>query len=112
MALPVVTIILTPFIVNLRLLLMGASLRLWFSRLPPWKAYISVFFMVDESWALTIGEFAAGGRDAAFLLGSGMILFIAWVRSTVIGHPIGAFLNYPPPSVLVFGFRAAFTALL
>lgn len=112
MPLPVATIILTTFIVNLRHLLMGASLRPWFSRLPPWKAYISVFFMVDESWALTMGEFAAGGRDAAFLLGSGMILFIAWVSSTVIGQTIGAFINNPAQWGLDFAFTAVFTALL
>ncbi len=112
MPLPVATIILTTFIVNLRHLLMGASLRPWFSRLPPWRAYISVFFMVDESWALTMGEFAAGGRDAAFLLGSGMILFIAWVSSTVIGQTIGAFINNPAQWGLDFAFTAVFTALL
>src|SRR6266446_5044059 len=112
MPLPVATIILTTFIVNLRHLLMGASLRAWFSQLPPWKVYISVFFMVDESWALTMGEFAAGGRDAAFLPGSGMILFIAWVSSTVIGQTIGAFINNPAQWGLDFAFTAVFTALL
>ncbi len=112
MPLPVITIILTTFIVNMRHLLMGASLRPWFSQLPAWKAYISVFFMVDESWALAMSDFATGGRDAAFLLGSGLILFVAWVGSTVIGRTIGAWIQNPAQWGLDFAFTAVFLALL
>jgi 4-azaleucine resistance transporter AzlC len=109
---PVTTIILTTFIVNLRHLLMGASLRPWFSRLSPWKVYTSVFFMVDESWALTMSDFTAGGRDAGFLLGSGFILYIAWVSSAVIGRTVGAWIQNPAQWGLDFAFTAVFTALL
>jgi 4-azaleucine resistance transporter AzlC len=109
---PITTIILTTFIVNLRHLLMGASLRPWLSRISPWKAYTSVFFMVDESWALTMSNFAAGGRDAGFLLGSGFILYIAWVSSAVIGRTVGAWIENPTQWGLDFAFTAVFTALL
>ena len=109
---PVTTIILTTFIVNLRHLLMGASLHPWLSRISPWKAYTSVFFMVDESWALTMSNFAAGGRDAGFLLGSGFILYIAWVSSAVIGRTVGAWIENPTQWGLDFAFTAVFTALL
>ena len=109
---PVTTIILTTFIVNMRHLLMGASLRPWFSKLSPWKVYITVFFMVDESWALTMSDFAKGGRDAGFLLGSGFILYIAWVSSAVIGRTVGAWIQNPAQWGLDFAFTAVFTALL
>src|SRR5260221_13177495 len=82
--LPVITIILTTFIVNLRHVLMGASLRPWFARLAPSKVYTSVFFMVDESWPLAISDFAAVGRDGACLLGSGCIRVVAWAVATLI----------------------------
>src|SRR5258708_19822052 len=82
--LPVITIILTTFIVNLRHVLMGASLRPWFARLAPFKVYTSVFFMVDESWALAISYFAAGGRDGPFLIGSGLILFLPFAISPLL----------------------------
>jgi len=110
--LPVITIILTTLVVNLRHLLMGASLRLWFSQLPLSKAYTSVFFMVDESWALSMSDFAAGGRDMAFLLGSGITLFVAWVSSTVIGHALGSTIQDPAQWGLDFAFTAVFLALL
>jgi 4-azaleucine resistance transporter AzlC len=112
MPFPAITIILTTFVVNMRHLLMGASLRPWFARLPLWKAYISVFFMVDESWALTMSDFAAGGHDAAFLLGSGLTLFVAWVSSTVIGRTVGTIIQDPAQWGLDFAFTAVFIALL
>src|SRR5215210_3960572 len=62
--LPVATIVLTTLVVGLRHLLMGAALGPVFSKLPRLKAYGSVFFMADEKWALTMGEFAKGRRDA------------------------------------------------
>src|SRR5260370_9048826 len=104
--LPVITIILTTFIVNLRHVLMGASLRPWFARLAPSKVYTSVFFMVDESWALAISYFAAGGRDGAFLLGSGLIMFVAWVSSTLVGQRVGASIQNPAQWGLDFAFTA------
>ncbi len=110
--LPVTAIILTTFVVNLRHLLMGASLRPWFARLPPAKIYTSLFFMVDESWALTMSNFAAGGRDGAFLLGSGLILFVAWVGGTLVGQTVGSLIQNPAQWGLDFVFTAVFTALL
>jgi len=109
---PVITIILTTFIVNMRHMLMGASLRPWFAKLSPWKVYITVFFMVDESWALTIDDLSKGGRDAGFLLGSGFILYIAWVSSTLIGRTVGAWIQNPAQWGLDFAITAVFTALL
>jgi 4-azaleucine resistance transporter AzlC len=109
---PVTTIILTTFIVNMRHLLMGASLRPWIANLSPWKVYTSVFFMVDESWALTMSDFANGGRDAGFLFGSGFMLYLAWVSSAVIGRTVGSWIQNPAQWGLDFAFTAVFTALL
>ena len=50
--LPIVSLIVTTLVVNLRHLLMGAALRPWFARLAPGKAYGSLFFLTDETWAL------------------------------------------------------------
>ncbi len=68
---PVVAVIGTTFIVNLRYVLMGAALRPWFRQLSPLKAYGSVFFTADENWALTMGKLKSGSRQGAYLLGSG-----------------------------------------
>ena len=109
---PVITIILTTFIVNMRHMLMGASLRPWLAKLSPWKVYATVFFMVDESWALTMSDFSKGGRDAGFLLGSGFMLYLSWVSSTVIGRTVGALIQNPAQWGLDFAITAVFTALI
>jgi branched chain amino acid efflux pump len=110
--LPVFTILLTTLVVNLRHLLLGAALRPHFARLSPLKAYGSAFFLVDESWALTIREFASGKRDAAFLLGSGLLMFVAWVSGSVAGQLAGATLPAGVRHALDFAFTAVFLALI
>jgi len=110
--LPVIALLLTTLVVNSRHLLMGAALRPWFARLPCARAYASLFFLTDESWALAISDFARGGRDVAFLVGSGLALLLAWVSSTVIGYVAGALMQSPEQWGLDFAFTAVFVALL
>ena len=110
--LPVMTIIFTTFIVNLRHLLMGAALQPWFSQLTAPQKYISAFFMADENWALSMREFQQGQNDAAFLLGSGSTLFLAWFGATATGHLAGAIIQDPTRWGLDFAFLAVFLALI
>ena len=112
--LPVAAIILTTLVVNLRHLLMGAALRPWLSKLRPSKAFGSVFLMSDETWALTMREFTSGGRDAAFMLGSGVLMFAGWVGGTIVGRLAGSALTEQDLVTwgLDFIFTSVFTALL
>jgi 4-azaleucine resistance transporter AzlC len=110
--LPVLTIALTTVLVNLRYVVMSAALQLWFSRLSRLKAYGSVFFMSDESWALAISYFKASGRDGAFLLGGGLLLTLAWLGGTIIGHLAGAVVQNPAQWGFDFASVAIFAALL
>ncbi len=110
--LPVATIVLTTLVVGLRHLLMGAALGPVFSKLSPLKAYGSVFFMADENWALTMGEFAKGRRDAAFLIGGGLLMFAAWTVSTLVGGLFGSAIEDPARWGLDFAFTAVFLALI
>src|SRR3954452_10030081 len=90
---PILAILAATLIVNLRYLLMSAALRPWFSQLPPLRAYLSVYPMADENWALTMREFARGDPDAAFLPGGGLVMMVAWVGGTAIGHSVGALIG-------------------
>jgi 4-azaleucine resistance transporter AzlC len=110
--LPVASIVLTTLVVGLRHLLMGAALSPYFSRLGRLKAYGSVFFMADENWALTMSEFSKGRRDAAFLIGGGLAMFLSWTTSTLIGRTVGGALRDPARWGLDFAFTAVFLALL
>jgi 4-azaleucine resistance transporter AzlC len=110
--LPVAAIVLTTLVVNLRHLLMGAALRPWFVRLTPVQRYVSLYFLNDESWALTMGRFNRGGRNGAFLLGSGLVSFAAWTGSTLAGQLLGNVLPDPRVVGLDFAFTAVFIGLL
>ena len=110
--LPVGTLILTTLIVNLRHLLMGASLRPWLARLPRGRIYASLFFMTDESWALTLGSLAAGAGDGAFLLGSGLTLYVFWGATTALGELASGLVSNPAQWGLDFAFTAVFLVLL
>src|SRR5258707_12978145 len=75
--LPIATIVLTTLIVNLRNLLLGAAVSPWLLRISPFKAYATLSFLPDASWALTMRDFAKGKGNAAFLLRSGLIPYVA-----------------------------------
>lgn len=110
--LPIATLILTTLVVNLRHILMSAALSPWFLQLPTWKAYSYLFFLNDESWALTMGELAKGKSTPEFLLGSGLTTFFAWVSATVVGQALGSAIADPAVWGLDFAFTAVFIALL
>lgn len=110
--LPVATIILSTFIINLRHVLMGATLRPWFRPLSARKAYASVAALTDETWAMTTAYIAGGGNDRAFLLGSALPLGVGWISGTVIGQVAGSQVPDPSRFGLDFAFTAALLALL
>ena len=115
--LPVFSLIATTFIVNLRHVLMGAALSPQLLRLSAGKAFGSLFFMTDESWALALTRWAedrrnAAGSDGAFLLGAGLAVYSFWNASTALGHVLVRGLDDPGRYGMDFAFTAVFTALL
>lgn len=106
------TIIITTVAVNMRHVLMSAALQPWFSRLSPLQAYGCLFFMNDESWALTLGHLSRNGNNGAFLLGSGLLVFVSWLAATFLGRVAVSALADPSEWGLDFAFTAVFIALL
>lgn len=108
---PVVAVVTTTAVVNLRYVLMGAALRPWFRQLAPHEAYTSVFFFADENWALSMGALRDGSDRGAFLLGSGVVLWLLWVVSTVAGATVGDSVGDPAQYGLDFVTTAIFLTL-
>ncbi len=109
--LPVATIILTTFAINLRYSLMGAALQPWFRHLSAKQAYGSLFLMADENWALTLRDLKNGTGRGAFLLGSGVAIWVAWVSSTVVGVLAGDAIDDPAAYGVDFILAVVFVAL-
>ncbi|PSP82871.1 branched-chain amino acid ABC transporter permease [Halobacteriales archaeon QS_1_68_17] len=109
---PVTAIVVTTFLVNLRHVLMGASLYRWLARLSRRRVYGTLFLLNDESWGLAMRARAEGERDAAFLLGSGLVVFLAWVSASLLGLTAGSVVSDPARYGLDFAFVAVYVALL
>lgn len=110
--LPFLTIILTTLAINLRYILMGAALHPWFKNLSKPQIYASLFFMGDESWALAMREFSAGGTNASLMIGSGISQSIAWVSATALGYILSTSIKNPEKWGIDFVFTAIFVAIL
>ena len=110
--LPVLSIIIAAAIVNLRMLLMSATLRPLVGHLPLPKQLGAMFFVSDEQWAMTMAEVQKGTGSVAFLIGTGVLSWFAWMGSTLCGRVLGAFIDNPTKYGLDFAFTATFLALL
>ena len=111
-SLPIVPIILAVGIVNLRLMLMSATLRPLVAHQPAHRGLAAMFFVSDEQWAMTMSELRKGRGSLAFMLGTGVLSWVSWVGSTVAGRALGAFIDDPTAYGLDFAFTATFLALL
>ncbi|MBN9309844.1 AzlC family ABC transporter permease [Devosia sp.] len=111
-SLPIASIVIATAIVNLRILLMSATLRPLLAPLPRWRALGATFFVTDETWAMTMTEIRKGGAGVAFFLGTGVLSWLAWMLSTLTGRVLGAFIDDPARYGLDFAFTATFLALL
>ncbi|WP_246998763.1 AzlC family ABC transporter permease [Halosolutus gelatinilyticus] len=108
---PIAAIVATTFAINLRYSLMGAALQPWFRHLSAGRRYGSLLLMADENWALTMRDFKAGNRRGAFLLGSGIAIWIFWVGATIVGALFGGTVGDPAAYGFDFILAAVFVAL-
>lgn len=110
----VLTIVLVSLLVNSRHLVMGASLAPYLSHLPARKVMPALFFMCDESWAMSMAD-AARRRAVGFspyfstgyYAGMASAMWLLWISSTAAGVIIGPALG----DVTQWGFDMAFPAV-
>lgn len=94
---------------------MGASLVPYLKHLPNRKVFPALFFMVDESWALSLADAqkrqAQYGYFQAFSMpyyaGLFFSLYLMWVGFTTLGAMLGPVLG----DISRFGFDKAFPAV-
>jgi predicted branched-subunit amino acid permease len=108
---PILAVCLTTLAMNARYVLLSAALRPWFNGLPPHQSYASLFFLGDGNWAIAMREREAGRCDAAYLMGSGAILWFVWVPMTAAGHMFGEALGDPARFGVDFILAAFFATL-
>ena len=111
---PLVVMLATGFVVNLRHALYSASLSPHTSRLSlGWKVILS-YLLTDEAYAVTITHYSRPDDDPThkhwYFLGAGLTLWTGWQISTAIGIFFGA--QVPPAWGLEFTLPLIFIALV
>jgi 4-azaleucine resistance transporter AzlC len=111
-ALPIGPLVLATLIVNLRYLLLTATMRPLFGAGQRRRGAAMMWLLTDENWAMTVAEMAKGRGTPAFLLGGGVLAWCCWMTSTVTGRVLGSVIEEPSRYGLDFAFTATFLALL
>ncbi len=115
--LPILSLVLTTGMVNLRHLLMGAAMapgltsqdaRAWTRA----RTYGALFLMADEIWALAMRRLAAGPLTPAFYAGLALPLYLAFLSFSTLGNLAGTLLEDPARFGFDFAFSAVFLVLL
>jgi 4-azaleucine resistance transporter AzlC len=105
-------IILTTLIINLRHLLMGASIAPHLRGLSTgWKALLALW-MSDETYALALAAYEQGRGNRGYFLGANLSLYVTWALSGLLGALLGAAIPDPSRLGLDLVFPLAFLGLL
>lgn len=103
---------LAALLVNLRHVLMSASLGTKMQAFGRRGRFAAMLFLADEIWAMA--EFRAGEKTLtpSWFAGLVMPFYLTWVISGVAGSLLGAFLGDPAVIGLDFAFPAVFVVLV
>ena len=109
--LPILEMTLAVLVINMRYLLIGASLEPLFKGAGLLHKAGIIHLVADENWAVTMAAHRRSGTTTGFLLGGGICLCTIWSMGTLLGHRLGALVTHPERFALDFAFVAVFTAL-
>ena len=105
-------IVLTTLLINLRHMLMGASLAPYMVRLSlPLQVLLS-FLLTDEAYAVTISRIEKSGYSVSYQFGASISLYVAWFLSTAVGVFLGSYIPDPLAWGLDFAMPVTFLVLL
>jgi 4-azaleucine resistance transporter AzlC len=110
--LPVLEITLAVLAINIRYVLIAASLQPIFHGCSRLRKCLMMHLVADENWAITMAEYRKGSVSTYFLFGGGLCILFAWCFGTLAGHRLGAVVQKPEAYGLDFVFVAIFTGLL
>jgi predicted branched-subunit amino acid permease len=108
----IATLALLTATVNIRFMLMSATLRPWFGTLPPWQAYSSMLLVTDGGWLAAMRYREHGGADAWFYVGGGIVLYLVWLFSAIPGFLLAEQLTDPKKYGVDLVMPAFYAAML
>lgn len=99
-------------LINLRHVLMGASLTIKTGRFSPVQRLVAFFGLVDESWALAERRAAVCELTLAYYAGMIIFFYLNWQIWSAFGAVVGPLLGDPARLGADFAFTALFIGLI
>lgn len=109
---PWILLTVTALIVNIRHVLMGASLSRHMGGIDRRWHPLLMFFMVDESWAFSERRAQTKPLTLAYYFGLSLPMWVAWTTTSVIGAAVGRSFGDPVAIGLDFAFSALFISII
>lgn len=114
-AAPVLVVILTGLVINLRMAMYSASLAAHLSALPRGRRWLVSYLMTDQSYTLSVLRYAARPEMSlaskyAFYMGGAIPMWTVWLAATAAGYFLGN--RIPASWSLDFFVPLSFLALI
>ena len=114
-AAPTVIVLISALAVNLRIAMYSASLTPWLGSAPLWQRAVAAYFVVDQSYALSIVKFESEPEltidlRLAYFFGTNGLIAPTWYSATLAGALLGS--SIPASLPLDFILPIAFLALI
>lgn len=109
---PWVLLTVTALIVNIRHVLMGASLSRHMGGIDRRWHPLMMFLMVDEGWAFSERRVQTAPLTLAYYFGLALPMWVAWTTASVIGATVGRSFGDPAAIGLDFAFSALFISII
>jgi 4-azaleucine resistance transporter AzlC len=109
---PMLSIVLTTFIVNLRHLLMSAAIAPYLSRWPKLSRFLFATELTDETFAIHSLQFATLVPQQQQVFAANLTSHLSWITGSVLGYAAGSLLSDVKPYGLDYALSAMFIALL
>jgi len=109
---PLVIVVVTAVVINLRMLMYSASIAPHFRTLSRRMKATVAYFLTDQAYALTIARYRneESTRPVAYYLGVAVTLWVVWQLTTIAGVVLGT--TVPESLGLEFAVPLVFLALL
>src|SRR6056297_2391384 len=108
----VAAIVAMTFLVNLRHLLLSASLSLHLRDLPLYYYPFLGFLVTDESFAVAMSKIENKKKKQRYFIGLGFTAYLGWIFSSAAGAFLTEFINFGSGGALDFVLPAMFVVLL
>lgn len=109
---PVAVLAFSTLLINLRHVLMSASLAPKTGAWAPWQRALGFAVLADENWAMAERRAMTRPLTPAYFFGAIVLFYAGWVCFTVVGAVAGSFLGDPKRIGADFAFTALFIGLV